>query len=60
MTTSEVAPYLKLTEKTAHRLTAEGKILGFKLSGSWRFRKNEIENFTRSEMPRRGRDSSKG
>jgi len=45
MTIKEVATYLKLTEKTAYRLTAEGKIPGFKVGGSWRFRRREIENW---------------
>ena len=43
MTIKEVAAYLKLTEKTAYRLTAEGKIPGFKVGGSWRFKKVDIE-----------------
>jgi len=43
MTIKEVAEYLKLKEKTAYKLVAEGKIPGFKVGGSWRFRKGEIE-----------------
>jgi len=45
MTIKEVAAYLKLTEKTAYRLAAEGKIPGFKVGGSWRFKKADIENW---------------
>lgn len=45
MTLKEVAKYLKLAEKTAYRLAAEGKIPGFKVGGSWRFRKDVIENW---------------
>jgi excisionase family DNA binding protein len=45
MTIKEVAAYLKLTEKTAYRLAAEGKIPGFKVGGSWRFRWVEIEKW---------------
>lgn len=45
MTLKEVAEYLKLAEKTAYRLTAEGKIPGFKVGGSWRFRRDAIENW---------------
>ncbi len=37
MTIWEVAEYLKLTEKTAYRLAADGKISGFKVGRSWRF-----------------------
>ncbi|WP_058970950.1 methylation-associated defense system helix-turn-helix domain-containing protein MAD1 [Pseudomonas syringae] len=45
MTLKEVAEYLKLAEKTAYRLAAEGKIPGFKVGGSWRFRREAIENW---------------
>lgn len=45
MTIKEVADYLKLKEKTAYKLVAEGKIPGFKVGGSWRFKKSEIEKW---------------
>ena len=45
LTIKEVAAYLKLTEKTAYRLVAEKVIPGFKVGGSWRFRKIEIEKW---------------
>ncbi len=45
MTIKEVAVYLKLTEKTAYRLAAEGKIPGFKVGGSWRFKQSDIETW---------------
>jgi len=40
---------LKLTEKTAYRLVAEGQIPGFKVGGSWRFRRDEIETWTKNK-----------
>ena len=43
MTVKEVSDYLKLAEKTAYRLAAQGKIPAFKIGGSWRFRKSEID-----------------
>lgn len=43
MTIHEVAEYLKLNEKTAYRLVAEGEIPGFKVGGSWRFKRQDIE-----------------
>lgn len=49
MTIREVASYLKLAEKTAYRYALEGKIPGFKVGGAWRFRRDEIERFTRGE-----------
>jgi len=45
LTLKEVAKYLKLAEKTAYRLTAEGRLPGFKVGGSWRFRKADIEKW---------------
>ncbi|WP_233713226.1 methylation-associated defense system helix-turn-helix domain-containing protein MAD1 [Amaricoccus solimangrovi] len=45
MTIREVAEYLKLNEKTAYRLAAEGEIPGFKVGGSWRFKRQDIERW---------------
>ena len=44
-TVKEVASYLKLAEKTAYRLASEGKLPGFKVGGSWRFRKQDIDSW---------------
>lgn len=40
-TLREVAAYLKLAEKTACRLAAEGKLPSFKVGGSWRFKQSD-------------------
>lgn len=53
MTIREVADYLKLTEKTTYRLTAEGKIPGFKVGGSWRFKRSEIDKWIDAAMEHR-------
>jgi len=45
LTVKEVSEYLKLNEKTAYRLAAKGDIPGFKVGGSWRFRKSEIDQW---------------
>ncbi len=45
LTLKEVAVYLKLAEKTAYRLAAEGKLPGFKVGGSWRFKESDIEKW---------------
>jgi len=42
LTLKEVAVYLKLAEKTAYRLAAEGKLPGFKVGGSWRFKQEDV------------------
>lgn len=54
LTIREVAEYLKLNEKTTYRLVAEGKIPGFKIGGSWRFRRSEIDSWI--EKQRKYRD----
>lgn len=49
MLIKELAEYLKINEKTAYRYAAEGKIPAFKVGGAWRFRRDEIEKFTKGE-----------
>jgi excisionase family DNA binding protein len=49
LTLKEVASYLKLAEKTTYRLAAEGKLPGFKVGGSWRFKKLDIEDWIESQ-----------
>lgn len=49
MTMKEVADYLKLNEKTAYRLTSEGKLPAFKVGGSWRFQKSEIDQWIKDQ-----------
>ena len=53
-TIKEVAAYLKLAEKTAYRLASEGKLPGFKVGGSWRFRKSEIDRWIVEQEGKRG------
>lgn len=45
LTLKEVAKYLKLADKTAYRLAAEGKLPGFKVGGSWRFVREDIQHW---------------
>ena len=45
LTLKEVAAYLKLAEKTAYKLAAAGKLPGFKVGGSWRFKETDIEHW---------------
>lgn len=45
LTLKEVAEYLKLAEKTAYRLAAEGKLPGFKVGGSWRFKREDVQKW---------------
>jgi excisionase family DNA binding protein len=45
MTIRDVAEFLKVTEKTIYRMAADGRIPGFKVGGTWRFDKADIEKW---------------
>ncbi len=51
LTLKEVANYLKLTEKTAYRLAADGKLPGFKVGGSWRFKREDVSAWIEEQKP---------
>jgi len=55
LTLKEVAAYLKLAEKTAYKLAAEGKLPGFKVGGSWRFKAEDIERWIESKKSKDAR-----
>lgn len=52
LTLKDVATYLKLNEKTAYRLAAEGQLPGFKVGGSWRFKLVDIEAWINQQKAR--------
>ena len=43
LTIKQVADYLKVTERTIYRLAAAKKIPAFKVGGSWRFSRADID-----------------
>ena len=45
MTVRDIAAYLKLNERTVYRLASSAKIPAFKVGTSWRFKKEEIDNW---------------
>lgn len=45
LTITEVAGYLKVTERTIYRLAAAKKIPAFKVGGTWRFRATDIDGW---------------
>ncbi len=47
-TVEEIAKYLKLHEYTVRRLARAGKIPSFKAGGQWRFRKDDIDQWSKS------------
>jgi excisionase family DNA binding protein len=54
LTLKEVASYLKVAEKTAYRLAAEGRLPGFKVGGSWRFKRTDIESWIEEQRQAHG------
>ena len=49
LTIKQVAEYLKVTERTIYRLAAAKKIPAFKVGGTWRFSRADIDNWIRKQ-----------
>lgn len=49
LTIKEVADYLKVTERTIYRLAAAKQIPAFKVGGSWRFARADIDSWIRQQ-----------
>ena len=43
MTLDEVATYLKAGKRTVYRLATGGQLPAFKLGGTWRFRRSDLD-----------------
>lgn len=50
LTLDEVAAYLKAGKKTVYRLAQQGQIPGFKLGGTWRFRRSELNHWIAAQI----------
>ena len=53
LTGKEVAEYLQVTERTLYRLAQEGKIPAFKVGNSWRFRREDLDQWIRDQTTAR-------
>jgi excisionase family DNA binding protein len=49
MTIGEVAGYLKVAERTIYRLAGAKQIPAFKVGGSWRFSKGDIDEWIKRQ-----------
>jgi excisionase family DNA binding protein len=49
MTVKEVAAYLKVNDRTIHRMAMSGKIPAFRVGASWRFKSCEVDAWIESE-----------
>ena len=45
LTIKQVAAYLQVTERTVYRLAAADGIPAFKVGGSWRFRRRDLDQW---------------
>ena len=52
LTARELADYLQLTEVTICKYANEGKIPGNKIGSRWRFEKEKIDAFLKTEQSR--------
>lgn len=50
LTIDEVAVYLKAGKRTVYRLAASGKLPAFKLGGTWRFRRSDLDKWIASRI----------
>ncbi len=53
LTLKEVAELLKLSEKTIYRLAQRADLPGFKVGGSWRFRREDINRWAAQQIKAR-------
>ncbi len=50
MTLRDVADLLKLSEKSIYRRAQRGEIPAFKVGGTWRFRRRDIESWIAAQL----------
>ena len=60
LTLDEVAVYLKAGKRTIYRLASSGKIPAFKLGGTWRFRRAELDQWIASRIGKAMVDDDEG
>jgi excisionase family DNA binding protein len=60
LTIDEVAAYLKAGKRTVYRLAASAQIPAFKLGGTWRFRRGELDEWIASRIGKATSDDNEG
>ena len=62
MTVRDVAIFLNVDEKTIYRLVTKGELPGFKVLGSWRFQKSDLNAWIETQKidARHTQTSTKG
>lgn len=59
LTIDDVAAFLKAGKRTVYRLAANGEIPGFKLGGTWRFRRSELDRWIADQTSTRQRTAER-
>ena len=60
LTIDEVAAYLKAGKRTVYRLAANGKLPAFKLGGTWRLRRGDLDKWIASRIGQAMADDDEG
>lgn len=60
LTLDEVASYLRAGKRTVYRLAQNGEIPAFKVGGTWRFRRSELDRWTDANSNQHSPEQKKG
>ena len=60
LTITEVAEYLKIAERTLYRLAAAKKIPAFKVGGTWRFQRADLDEWIKRQTSETLSDDGSG
>jgi excisionase family DNA binding protein len=55
LTLRDVAHLLKISERSVYRLAQRAEVPGFKVGGSWRFRREDIDTWIAAKLRARRR-----
>lgn len=58
LTLEDVAAYLKAGKRTVYRLAAEGRLPAFKLGGTWRFRRSDLDEWIAAKLTNKNSGAS--
>jgi excisionase family DNA binding protein len=58
LTLDEVAAYLKAGKRTVYRLAQKSEIPAFKLGGTWRFRRSELDRWIAESINKKKQEAS--
>lgn len=59
LTLEEVAIFLKAGKRTVYRLAQQGCIPAFKLGGTWRFRREELDRWIAASIEKNPKQSER-